>query len=209
MMRIAALVVLLGLAACAAPAPPTGSPAALAAYLSDVIHADAVTRARAVATWRLDEPAWRRTVIAGAWPLYPAYVRAFDREAPAMLDRLARADRAAPVAARRHFAGDAALTPAQARVRWLLPTLFPSAVAADAGPIDTVFVADGAAWRALIGLDTALRAHIACPALAHAGPAGPCSDAAAALVTAALGKDSAQVARLCPLAAALCGKGSP
>lgn len=203
--------VLLGLVACRTPTDP---PAALAAYLDDLRHADALTRAREVASWRLDEPAWRRTVTTTYQPLYADYTRAFAAAAPAIFDQLTRPGD--PITARRHFAGDPRLTRAEARERWALPTLFPSLVA-DAGsaPIDSVFIVDGGRWRALVGLDAAVRARVAAfdaacaDRVAVAGPAGRCSDVAAALVAAVLQNDSRKVARLCPLADTLCGKGSP
>ena len=205
--------VIVALVACHTPTDP---PAALAAYLDDLRHADALTRAREVAGWQLDEPAWRRTVTADYQPLYADYTRAFTAAAPAILDQLARLPPAAPITARRHFAGDPRLTRAEARERWALPTLFPSLVAdADGAPIDGVFVVDGGRWRALVGLDAAVRGRVAaldaaCAArVAAAGPAGRCSDVAAEIVAAVLQNDSRKVARLCPLADTLCGKGSP
>jgi hypothetical protein len=159
----------------------------------------------------------------------PARVRA---ELPALVDRLARPG---PVTARRHFAGDLRLTPAEARDRWALPTLFPSLVAEAGGaPIDAVFVADGPAWRALVGLDQVVLARVAaldpgCAAhLALAGRPGHCADVGAAIADAALRaggraetlraqtlraqtlrKDGDQLAHVCRLAETLCGKGSP
>jgi hypothetical protein len=205
---------LIALVACGAPAaPPTDAPA-LAAYLDGLRRADALTRAREIADWQLDEPTWCRTVVAAYQPLYAAYARAFAAAAPAVFDQLTRT--APPITARRHFAGDPRLTAAQGRDRWALPTLAPSLVA-DAGgaPIDTVFLADGGRWRALLGLDAAVRDRVAAVAaacagpIARAGPAGRCSDVGAAIITAVLRNDSEQVAHLCPLADTLCGKGSP
>ncbi|HEU4732509.1 MAG TPA: hypothetical protein VFT22_31660 [Kofleriaceae bacterium] len=124
--------------------------------------------------------------------------------------------RGSAVTARRHFAGDPRLTPAQSRDRWALPVLYPSLVAEAGGaPIEAVFVPDGDRWSALIGLDTIVRARVAalapaCAAdLALAGPTGRCAEVGAAIVMAALRTDRDQLAHVCRLADTLCGKGSP
>jgi hypothetical protein len=201
------------LGACRAPPPPPGSPEALAAYLETVAGADEPTRQRELASWRFDPALWDATVVGPYRPLHADYARAFAAELPALVDRLARP---AQVTARRHHAGDPRLTLAQARERWALPTLFPSLVAEAGGaPIDAVFVADGGRWRALVGLDAAVRARVfaldpACAArLAAAGPAGRCTDVGAAIADAALRTDRDRLAHVCRLAETLCGKGSP
>ena len=205
----------------AAPAPP-GSPEALAGYLQRVVGADAATRQREAASWRLDAALWDRTVVAVYRPLHAEYEQAFAAALPALIARL---EQPGPVTARRHYAGDPRLTPAEARDRWALPTLFPSLVA-DAGgePIDAVFVVDGAggagradgrSWRALVGLDAVVLARVAaldpaCAAdLALAGPAGHCTDVGAAIAENALRKDGAGLAHVCRLAETVCGKESP
>jgi hypothetical protein len=190
--------------ACGAPAPPAppGSPEALAGYLRRVVGADAATRQREAASWRLDAALWDRTVVAVYRPLHAEYEQAFAAALPALVDRLARAG---AVTARRHYAGDPRLTPAEARDRWALPTLFPSLVAEAGGePIDAVFIADGAdrgdpagpgdgrSWRALVGLDAVVLARVAAldarcaENVALAGPAGHCTDVGAAIAEAAL-----------------------
>jgi hypothetical protein len=204
------------------PAPPPGSPEALAAYLRTVIGADEATRQREVAGWQLDDALWQRTVVPLYRPLYADYARAFAAEAPALVARLGPPG---AITARRHYAGDPRLTPAQARDRWALPTLFPSGVAEAGGaPIAAVFVPDGDHWRALIGLDAVVRARVtaldpACAArLALAGPAGRCTDVGAAIVAAALRIDPPPerespfflpLVHVCRLAETLCGKESP
>jgi hypothetical protein len=220
-----AVAALAGLAAaCSAsppPAPPPrpGSPEALVAYLATVVGADAATRQREAASWLVPPALWSATLVEAYRPLYAEYQRAFAADLPAVVDRLARPG---PVTARRHFAGDLRLTPAEARDRWALPTLFPSLVAEAGGaPIDAVFVADGAAWRALIGLDAAVLARVAaldpgCARdLARAGPPGHCTDVGAAVADAALRTTPAlrtpgdSLAHVCRLAETLCGKESP
>lgn len=207
-----AAVVLVALAACR-DSPPAGSPEALASYLSGVRDAEDATRQQAVASWLLDEPAWRRTVIPTYLPLYPDYQRAFVAEAPALVAQLAHGG---PITARRHFAGDPRLGLAQGRDRWALPVLYPSLVAEAGGArIDTVFVADGGRWYALLGLDAALRARIAaldpvCAThVAAAGATGRCTEVAATIADAALRTERDRVARLCRIAETLCGKEAP
>jgi hypothetical protein len=213
------LVVVLAIAACNnspfAPAVLPGSPESLVAYLQTVVGpgADDATRQREVADWRLDPSLWDRTVVALYRPLYADYERAFAAEAPALAARLARGG---AVTARRHYAGDPRLTRSQSRDRWALPPLYPSLVAEAGGaPIEAVFVPDGGHWRALIGLDTVVRARVAaldpgCAAnLALAGPTGRCTDVGAAIASAALRTDRDQLAHVCRLAETLCGKGSP
>ena len=223
----------LALAACRSPAgaPAPGSPEALIAYLQGVIASDDAAQQREVRGWQLDEPAWNRTVVEPYRPLYADYRRAFAAEAPALAARLGHAG---PIAARRHYAGDPRLSLSQARDRWALPVLFPSLVAEAGGaPIDTVFVADGAGWRALIGLDTVVRARVAaldpaCAArLALAGARGRCGDVGAVIADAALRSDRTappfggaagrapptvdrdRLAHACRLAVTLCGKEAP
>lgn len=211
--RPCSVVALVALAACSSAAAPPGSPEALVAYLQRVMAADEATRQREIASWQLPAALWDRTVVAPYRPLHADYQRAFTAESPALVARLAQGG---TVTARRHYAGDPRLTRPQARDRWALLPLFPSLVAEGGGePIDAVFVPDGARWRALVGLDAVVRARVAaldprCAAnLALAGPAGHCTDVGAAVALAALRTDRDQLAHVCRLAEALCGKESP
>ena len=213
MTRALACIVLV-LAACRrAPAPAPGSEADLAAYLRGVAGADEATRTSAVAGWVLDEATWDRILVPPYRPLWHAYVAAFDRARPALVARLAARG---AVTTRRHFAGDPKLTRAEARLRWAVPTLYPSMVAELGGaPIDTVFVYDGARWRALAGLDDVVLATVrardaGCAAMvARAGPASHCTEVSAAVVDAALRNDPAGFAHVCSLAASLCANEAP
>jgi hypothetical protein len=214
------LVAALAIAACsgspsAPPGPRPGSPEALVAYLQSLAGpaADDAARLREVSTWELDAALWDHTVAPLYRPLHAEYQRAFAAEASAVLAGLARGG---SITARRHYAGDPRLTRSQARDRWALPTLYPSLVAEIGGaPLEAVLVPDGDRWRALIGLDTVVRARVAaldpgCAAnLALAGPTGRCTDVGAAIATAALRTDRDQLAHVCRLAETLCGKGSP
>ncbi len=193
--------------------PQPGSAEDLAAYLGTVAGADEATRTREVGDWVLDEATWQSTVVPTYRPLWAAYTRAFAPVRPALIARLARAG---SITARRHFAGDPRLTPSQGRLRWAVPTLYPSMVAElDGAPIDTVFVYDGARWHVLAGLDDVVldRARALDPTcaarLALAGPRGKCTEVGWAIADAALRDDREGFTRTCALASMLCGNGSP
>jgi hypothetical protein len=198
----------------AAPPPPrTGTPDELAAYLRTVAGADEATRRREVASWIVDETTWSRDILEPYSALHGEYVTGFDAQVPALVARLAPLG---PITARRHFAGDQRLTRAQARTRWPLPVQFPSAVAElDGTPIDAVFLFDGARWRALLGLDQIMLAHVAAldPACARrvalAGPTGRCTEVAWLVADAALRAQPARFAHACQLATTLCGNPAP
>lgn len=215
-----ALAVALALAAATAacrraapPAPPTAE--GLAAYVADLAAraaGDPAAAARELAGWPLDAALWQRTVVA------PYRARFADVNPAPRLAALAAALAAAPagpVTARRHYAGDAHLTPGQAWLRWALPPLYPSYVAELAGrPLDTVLLHDGARWRALVGaddlIDRAARAlDPACAELLRGAAASPaCAKVGWMIADAALGTDRERFARACRIAATLCGKGS-
>lgn len=211
------LAVALVLVACrdSAPAPavPTGTASELAAYLTTVAGADEATRKREVASWIVDETTWSRDLVDPYRALYSEYVAGFDAQVPAMVAALAPLGQ---VTARRHFAGDRRLVPAQVRARWAVPVQFPSMVAELAGkPIETVFIFDGGRWRALLGLDRIVMAHVAaldpaCAAkLALAGPPGRCTEVGWLVADSALRHQPERFAHACTLAATLCGNPGP
>ena len=186
----------------------TRGPDDLAADLRTVVGTDPATRLRAVASWKLDEDAWRRTVVAPYRDAYADYVAMFDVAAPAIVDQLATAGE---VTARRHFADDPQATGTQVRLRWAVPVLYPSAVATLGGaPLDTAFVQVGDHWGALLGAaDIPLRRAVAldpdCAVrLAMAGAPGPCTDVGFLVADAAMRGDRAAFTRACGLAAAQC-----
>lgn len=152
----------------------------------------------------LDRATWDRVVVAPFDQLYDDYAAAYV--APTWRG---------PIATRKHFAGDPALTLNQARARWLLPVLFPSEIATAGGtPIDAVFVRDGDRWFALVGIDRAISARIdrrdpACGAAVDAGSTKVCRDASFAVAEAALRTDDARFHRACALATRACAKPSP
>ena len=195
------------------PAAPTGTADELAAYLTTVAGADEATRKREVSSWILDETTWSRDIVEPYRTLYNEYAAGFDAQVPAMVAALAPLGQ---VTARRHFAGDRKLVPAQIRARWAVPVQFPSMVADLAGkPIETVFIFDGARWRAVLGLDAIVMAHVAAldPAcaqlLALAGPAGRCTEVGWLVADSALRQQRERFAHACTLAATLCGNPAP
>ena len=196
------------------PPPPPAPPHAvtptdlreqLLAPLAGAAPADV---SRAIAHWRLDEPAFDRTVITAYRGLYADYVAAFDAAAPAIAAQLAHGG---TIATRRHWGGDRALVNGQARTRWAVPTMFPSAVAElDGSPLPFVFVPDGQQWRALLGLDDVVVARArawstsCADLLVLAGPPGHCSDAGWMIADGAVRGDRAAFDHGCQLAANLC-----
>ena len=211
--RSVAVCLLVACGHAAPPAPAPGTPDDLAAYLRGVAGTDEATRTHEVAGWILDEATWNRTIVEPWRALWPDYARGFDAASARLVTELVLDG---PITARRHYAGDPHLTAAQGRLRWALPVQYPSAVAELAGkPIDTVFVFDGARWRALAGLDELVLARVrsldpACAALlAKAGPAGHCTEVGWMVADSALEGDSTRFAHACRLAATLCGNASP
>ncbi len=212
----------LALAACSrAPAPPLpGTADDLAAYISRLAAGAPDAAARELARWPLDRALWQRTVV-------EPYRARWDELAPApRLRALAAQLRPGAVTARRHYADDPHLTPGQLWQRWALPPLYPSFVVELGGrPLDTVFLHDGARWRALAGLDDLIDARVraldpGCAAHLAAVTASPdCASAAWAVADAALRSPTPagpagtthpdQFARTCHMAAILCGKRSP
>ena len=144
---------------------------------------------------------WNRVVVPPFTSLYDDYARSF-----------ALTLGSGPWATRRHFAGDPALTPNQARARWLLPTMFPSEVATG---IDAVFVPDGDRWFALAGIDRIIRARVdamdaSCGATIDVPePSKMCRDAAFAVAHATLRTDATRFQHACAIAKTACAKSSP
>jgi hypothetical protein len=193
--------------------PPQPTAEELAAYLGGLAARDPADIAEELAGWPLDRELWRRTLVEPYRELFEA-CRPDDR-----LRALKAGLRRGAVAARRHYAGDRRLTPGQAWLRWALPPLYPSFVAEiDGQPLDTVFLHDGARWRALVGLDDLIAARVRArdPACAEhldgAVASTGCATAAWAIADAALRTGPTapdRVARACRIAATLCGKRSP
>lgn len=179
------LAIALALVGCAKPAKPTPEQR-LATYLHNL-------GAHGGAPQKLDRATFDQIVVDPFRSLYDDYAR---QPVPALTG---------PIAVRRHFAGDLELTPAQVRLRWTLPVMYPAYVAQGA-----VFVEAHGEWRTLAGLDEAMLARIraldaTCAArLATAGPPGPCTDAGWAIADAGLRRDTARFTRACQLAATAC-----
>jgi hypothetical protein len=161
--------------------------------------------------WRLDEPAWRRITVDPYRDLYAEYVRELDAAIP----KLVMWGGAGRFEARDHFADDPKLTLGQARTRWALPVLAKAKVATIGGlPLDAVFVEDGGRWRAIVGLDHVVTAHVtrfdaACARRIDGDNSQRCRAVAWQVADAALRTDPARVTRACSLAATLCGTPSP
>jgi hypothetical protein len=212
---LAALALAGAAAACShtAPRAAAGTPDELAATLHTLAGADEPTRQHAAIAWQLDEPTWNRTVIPAFRGLYADYVAGY---ATAIAPVVAALATHGTISARQHYAGDTRLLRPQLRTRWALPPLFPSVVAElDGGAIPAVFVFDGASWRALVGLDEAMLAHVraadpkCADSLGRAGPPGSCTDVGYAVAAAALRPQHDGFAQACALAATLCANGSP
>lgn len=176
------LALLVALAGCGRPVPASPEDRLAAALAADDIL-------------KLDRNTFHQIVVEPFRSLYDGYAREMY-----MPPRT-------PYDIRRHFANDTTLSPAQVRLRWTLPVLYPSYVAGD-----SVFVEVNGAWRTLSGLDEALLARVrtldaACAdRLALAGPPGGCTDAGWVIADAALRADTSRFARACQLATAACSQ---
>lgn len=205
----------IALVACREPPEPIkrGSPEDLAVYLRTLAGADEATRQREVSSWLMGETAWSRDIMDPYRGLYAEYVAQFPSQIGPIVDQLRVPGE---ITARRHFAGDRRLTNAQSRLRWAVPVQFPSAVAELAGrPIDAVFIHDGTRWRAILGLDGIMMAHVqamnpeCARLLAHAGPLGKCTEVGWFVADTALRAQPARFAHACALATTLCGNPAP
>lgn len=110
-----------------------------------------------------------------------------------------------PKAPRSHFAGDSRLTPSQARLRWVLPVMFPSYV-----DDQDVFVKTGTGWHSLAGLDEAMLDRLraldpVCEQHVEAvTPTGTCIEVAWQVADAGLRGDTDRFKHACQLAATAC-----
>jgi hypothetical protein len=217
MMR--ALVVLAALAAChrhGDPPPPTQAADLdrLARYLRDVVAMDDAARRREIATWQLDEATFARTVQPVYRPLYPDYADHFADAIPALAAALGPSAPDAAVVAKRHYADDATVTPSQFRIRWMLPTEYPTAIASrDGAMVDAVFAPlPDDRWGVLANLDALARTRVRAMAancdgyLDRAVRMGRCGEVGWAIVDAAGRGDNARLAHACQLAAAACAR---
>jgi hypothetical protein len=178
--------------------------------LRGLVGKSAAELAPIVRSWQLTQPEFERTVVLFYKPLYAEYAREFAAAVPAIAAQLAAAHE---VHARRHWGGDRALANSQARDRWAVPTMYPSAVAdLDGAPLPIVFVPAGDRWGTLAGLDAAVLARAraydsgCADLLALAGPPGVCSDGGWMMANAALRADRAAFDRACQRARAMCNR---
>jgi hypothetical protein len=214
-----ALAVAAVLAAChghdAPPPPPTRAADVdrLAAYLQRVAAMDDAARRTEIATWRLGEATFARTVQPVYRGLYADYVDHFAAAIPALAAALGPVAPDAAITAKRHYADDPAVTPSQFRIRWMLPTEYPTAIAErDGHAIDAVFAPDGPGWGVLADLDAVARDRVRalapdCDAyLDRAVRMGHCGDVGWAIVDAAVRGDRGRLDHACQLAAAACAR---
>jgi hypothetical protein len=110
-----------------------------------------------------------------------------------------------PTSPRQHFAGDAHLTPSQARLRWMLPVMYPSYV-----DDRDVFVKTASGWHSLAGLDEAMLDRLraldpVCEKRVEAiTPTGACIEVAWQVADAGLRDDAERFKHACQLAATQC-----
>jgi hypothetical protein len=228
---VALLLLLLVAAACrpsqepsgAAPGSGTGDAAPHAPSLESAVATllAAPELPAAVAELQLDPAAFAAVLVPPFEHLHTSYAAAFTAAAPAFtaeLRRLAAANgagSAAPsITVRRHYAGDAAISLAQGRVRWAQPVQSESwLVSLGDTLVDTVWVSHRGRWFVLLGLDEAMRAALAsrtsgapdCAAAALlAGRPGACSDAIWMALDGALRGQDDRIARACDRAIHLC-----
>ena len=195
--------------ACGEHAQPTE----LAPYLTSLAGGDPAVVRREVASWRLDEPGWRRIVVDPYRAVHADYARAFDAATERVIALLARGG---AITVRAQFADDPQLTIGEARTRWALPVAFAAQVATIGGDeLDVVFVRDGDRWRAIGGLDAVIRARVEAldPACATridvAAGSRRCREVAWEVVEAALRNDTSRFVHACTLTTTPCGKPSP
>lgn len=195
MTRWAALA--LALIACdraAAPPPPPGpGPDGLTALIAR--KDAAMLRATAI-----DAATWPRLVAAPYRAHHATYARRFE---VAMAPVIAAVEHGGAIAVRRHYADDAALAPTLVRERLAVPVGMTTwIVSLDGRDLPAVFAWDGAAWRALVGIDALTRDAIGaddhdCAVAYGAARAGRCLDASAPVAVAALTGDAAERAIAC------------
>jgi hypothetical protein len=198
-----------------APAPTEAADLGrLASYLRGVAALDDTARRREIARWQLDEATFRTTLQPVYAPLYADYAARF---ADAVAPLAAALGSGGVIVAKRHYADDAALTPSQFRIRWMLPVEYPTAIATrDGAPIDAVFAPTPGGWGVLANVDAIARDRVRALAPAPAtGPAcdryldravrlGRCGDVGWAIVDAAARGDAGRLAHACELAATAC-----
>jgi hypothetical protein len=211
-----------------AEGPPREAPALIVAITALLA---APKPSHALAAFQLDAAGVAAKLAAPYRRLAPGYAAHFPEAMPALLDRLrahaSGASRASgssaeagvappPVAVRRHYGDDPALSLQQARLRWAMPVQAESwLVELDGELLDTVWVEHSGRWFALLGLDDAALDALAafdaaCAELARrAGRAGGCSDASWMAIDAALADDAERVARACARAQTFCLAAAP
>ena len=186
----ACLAALVAFAACeraAAPPQPQPGPDGLTAL---VARKDAA----ALRATEIDAAAWPRLVSAPYRDHHATYARRF---AVAMAPVIAAVEAGGAIAVRRHYADDVALASTLVREKLAVPVGSTTwIVSVDGRDLPAVFAWDGAAWRALVGLDALTRDAIGaddhdCAVAYNAARVGRCLDASAPVAVAALTGDAA------------------
>ncbi|MBK7196954.1 MAG: hypothetical protein IPH80_31195 [Myxococcales bacterium] len=207
---VALAAVALGCEARPAAAPPRPGADGLVAALGPAVG-DRARGARALAGMAVPGPAWPRLVSAPYAGQHAPYARAYPVATAGLVDALAGDG---VLAVRPHYADDPRLAPAQRRERIAVPVAAPGwIVSVDGRDLPAAFVWDGAAWRALAGIDAltrdAIGAHDHDCAVAYAAAAdGRCLDASGPAAVAALAGDLAALAVACRRLIALADAGA-
>jgi hypothetical protein len=203
--------------------PPRPGATELQAYLQG-LATDPTLVASAELASRLQASAatWDATIIKPFTGCRLASEQALGATAASLWATL-RATPTPTIEVRKHYAGDAALPPGAAHLRWALPVLFDSyVVAIDDKTVDLVFWAQrqvsGWRWYAMGNIDAALAHAISggttdphltrCAALVVASQHNErCLQLAAAGVLAALHNDRSATTHVCALAEVHCTEG--
>lgn len=189
-------VCVLALVACDRAAPPPRQQPGPEGLTALVARRDAA----ALRATEIDAADWPRLVAASYRDHRAAYARAF---AVSMAPVVAAVERGGAIAVRRHYADDPTLAPTLVREKLAVPVGTTTwIVSLDGRDLPAVFVWDGAAWRALVGLDALTRDVIGaddhdCAVAYGAARAGRCLDASAPVAVAALTGDAEARAAAC------------
>lgn len=193
-----------------ATAPPRPGADGLVAALGPVVG-DRARAAAAIGRMAVPVAAWPRLVSAPYRDQHGAYARAYPVASAGLVDALAVGG---VIAVRPHYADDPRLAPAQRRERLALPVAAPTWIVSVGGrDLPAAMAWDGAAWRALVGLDALTRDAIgaadhACAVAYAAAADGRCLDASAPAAVAALAGDLAALTVACRRLIALADAGA-
>lgn len=195
--------------AAAASPPQRPGPAGLRAHLDSVARLTGAARDAALDAWRLPEATWR-ALVTDAYRDHWADYR--DALAARRGDLVRSLGTWRGGATRVQYADDPDLTAEQVRLRWVMPTGRPGAIA---DGFSVVFFFDGDGWRVLVGLDDVIGARIEraqprCTGAYLDASAKRCREWAWEIAEGALRDDDGRIRRGCTQAMALgCGGAAP